>query len=120
MTEPVSPPPSVARTSPAAHPSPEHRVAPWSCSPDTHDLAGSPTPSTNGPSVPSTNHPELAATTTSSGHGARPTAKPYARSPTAWSASSTPRSDATSSTTNTSPGATTPPPRLDSHQTWGV
>ena len=49
----------------------------------------------------------LAATTTSSGPGTRPTAKPCANSPTDGSASSTPAWNAASSTTNTSSGCPT-------------
>jgi Transposase len=103
------PSPSLARTMPAAHPSPRPRAGRWSCWPAMPATAGWPMPWTSGPSARSPAHPAPAATTTSSGHETRPTAKPCVSSPTDGSASSTPAWNAASSTTNTSPGATPSP-----------
>jgi transposase len=114
------PRPSLARTTPAAHPSPRPRAAHWSSWPATPATAAWPMPWSSGRSAPSPSQPALAATTTSSGPATRPTAKPCGSSPTAGSASSTPAWTAASSTTNTSPGATTSPRPLDTFQPWDV
>jgi hypothetical protein len=113
-----SPPPSPARTTPAAHPSPGPRAARWSCSPATPATAAWPTRWSSGRSARSPTHPAPAATTTSSGPGTRPTAKRCASSPTDGSASSTPAWNAASPTTNTSPGTTSSPRLLDSYHPW--
>ena len=51
------PPPSLARTTPARHPSPGPRAPNASCWPATPATSASPTPSTCGPSPPSPPHP---------------------------------------------------------------
>lgn len=114
MTGPVSPLPSLARTTPARHPSPGHRAAAASSWPATSATAASLMPWTGGRSAHSPTLHGPAPTTASSAPAAKPTARRRGRSPTAGPASSTPASSAASSTPKPPPGSTcTPPPLLD-------
>jgi transposase len=120
-TGPVLPAPSLARTTPARHPSPGHPAAAASCCPATSATGAWPTLWTGGHSVPSPHHRELAPTTTSSAPAAKPIARPCGSSPTAGLASCTSASSVASSTTKLPPGSIWKPPLLlDTFQPWGV
>ena len=119
MTKPDSPPPSLARTMPAAHLSPRPRAARWWCSPATPATAAWPMRWTSWPSARSPAHRArryydlLRARNKTHRQALRQLAN-------RWSASSTPAWNAASSMTNTSPGATSNPRLLDSFHTSDV
>ena len=98
--------PSLARTTPACHPSPEHQANTTSCLPATHGTNVSPTPATCGPSPRSPPAPAQERSTTNTAPAVPPTTVHSERSPTASSASSTAASATKPSTTNTQPGHT--------------
>ena len=114
----ATPPPSLARTTPARHPSPGPRAPTGSCWPATPATSGSPTRSTSGPSPRSPPAPAPAPSTTTAAPPATPTTRPCAPSATASSASSTAAWPATPSTTKTPPGATAPATKLPSCLTF--
>jgi hypothetical protein len=85
MTGPVLPAPSLARTTPARHPSPGHPGAAAWCWPATPATGAWPTRWTGGHSAPSPHHREPAPTTTSSAPAANPPPGPApARQPLGW------------------------------------
>ena len=112
--------PSLARTTPARHPSPKPRASTASCSPATPATGAWPTPATSGPSPPLPPAPVPGPSTTSGVRLATPTTGLYALWPTDSSASSTAASDTGRSTTRTRPGRTESNRPLDAYGPWDV
>jgi len=112
--------PSLARTTPACHPSPKHPANITSCSPDTPATAGSPMPATYGRLPRSPPAPAHGPSTTSTAPEATPTTAPSERWPTDSSASSTTASATKPTATSTPPGATDNNKQLDNIGPWDV
>ena len=126
-TRTAMPTPSLARTTPRRHPSPERQEPDRSRSPGSCATAASPTRSINGRSARSAPAPAPARSTTNDEPPATPTTRHYGHSGTAGSASSTAAYATTPPTTRPPHGHTAPTPTsrksnkpLDTHHPWGV
>src|SRR5262245_19002047 len=111
---------SLARTTPARHPSPEPQASTTSCWPATPATNASQTPATSGPSPASPPAPAHESSTTSDEPPATPTDAPSEHSRTAGSASSMAASATAPYTTNTPLGTTEPQSLLDTYDPWDV
>jgi transposase len=120
MTRTATPLPSLARTTPARHPSPKPPAPAESSWPDTPATGDWPTPATCGPSPRSPPAKAPEPSTTTAAPPATPTTAHSAPSPTASSASSTAASNTRPSTTNTPPGPTAANSPLDTNDPWDV